>query len=362
MDVDRLNELETIDPRPLPPWRKDAFAEIELEPDREIARDRAESAKDTSDIVVYSDASGREGHQGAAIVALDDNDEVVESQQAQVGPMERWSVHVAELIGIFYAVNMVFKLAHQRTNVVNGAHITATILCDSRSALQAVQNARNRSGQRIVHAILQTATEVQARNITLRLQWIPGHCENVGNDTADRLAKEAAQPGKTHPFRPLLSRENAFVRSKIYDQWKQEWKTSTKGAHLRKIDGDLPARHTRKLYGNLPRNRAYLLTQLRTGHNWLASYRKRIGYSDDERCECGAQETVAHVLMDCPKLRELRVELRGKVGDALNSVSSLLGGSNEGEKGKPDTVSRAKTVQAVLDFAEASQRFRSRAP
>jgi hypothetical protein len=51
-----------------------------------------------------------------------------------------------------------------------------------------------------------------------------------------------------------------------------------------------------------------------------------------------------------------------KVGDALSSVSSLLGGSNAGEKGKPDTVSRAKTVQAVLDFAEASQRFRSRAP
>ncbi|CRL27573.1 unnamed protein product [Penicillium camemberti] len=31
-------------------------------------------------------------------------------------------------------------------------------------------------------------------------------------------------------------------------------------------------------------------------------------------------------------------------------------------KGKPDTVSRVKTIQAVLDFSEASQRFRSRAP
>jgi len=182
-----------------------------------------------------------------------------------------------------------------------------------------------------------------------------------GNDAADRLAKEAAQPGKSHPFRPLLSRENAFVRGDIYAQWGREWKSSTKGAHLRKIDGTLPARYTRKLYGNLPRNRAYLLTQLRTGHNWLSSYRKAIGYSEHDRCECGAQETVAHVLIQCPRLRELRTELRRKVGDAFNSVSSLLGGSNEGDKGKPDTVSRAKTVQAVLDFAEASQRFRSRA-
>ncbi|KAJ6185551.1 reverse transcriptase [Penicillium mononematosum] len=95
MDVDRLNELEMIDPRPLPPWRKDAFTEIELEPDRETARERAVSAKDTSDIVFYSDASGREGLLGAAIVALNDNDEATESQQVQVGSMERWSVHGA---------------------------------------------------------------------------------------------------------------------------------------------------------------------------------------------------------------------------------------------------------------------------
>jgi hypothetical protein len=49
------------------------------------------------------------------------------------------------------------------------------------------------------------------------------------------------------------------------------------------------------------------------------------------------------------------------VGDAFRSVSSLLGGSTEGMKGKPDIVSRARTVKAVLDFAEASHRFQSRA-
>ncbi|OQD73767.1 hypothetical protein PENANT_c197G02441 [Penicillium antarcticum] len=150
------------------PSRKNAFTEIEIEPDRETARERAVSAKDTSDIIVYSDASGRKGHLGAAIVTLNDNEEVIESQQVQVGPMERWSVHVAELIGIFYAVDMVFKLAHQRTNVEDGVQSTATILCDSRSALQAIQNVKNRSGQRIIHAILQAAAEVQGVNVRLR--------------------------------------------------------------------------------------------------------------------------------------------------------------------------------------------------
>ena len=41
MDVDRLKELETIDPRPLPPWRTNTFSEIELERDREVAQERA---------------------------------------------------------------------------------------------------------------------------------------------------------------------------------------------------------------------------------------------------------------------------------------------------------------------------------
>jgi ribonuclease HI len=278
-----------------------------------------------------------------------------------VGLVDRWSVHVAELIGIFYAISMVFKIAYQRLSL-DSRQKTATILCDSRSALQATQNPRNKSGQRIVHAILQAATEIQVEGIALRLQWVLGHCNNSGNDAADRLAKDAACPGKTHPFRPLLSRESARLRVNILNQWEHEWRSSSKGGHLRKIDGTLPATYTRRLYGSLPRNRAYLLTQLRTGHNWLSTYAKSFGFRDDDQCVCGAQETVTHVLVDCPELRDTRRELRSEVGDAFRSVSSLLGGSAEGKKGEPDTVSRAKTVKAVLDFAEASQRFWSRAP
>jgi hypothetical protein len=75
MDLNRLNGLETIDLRPLPPWRVDAFAEIQIEPDREIARERAETVRFTSGVIVYSDASGGEDHLGAAVVALDENQE-----------------------------------------------------------------------------------------------------------------------------------------------------------------------------------------------------------------------------------------------------------------------------------------------
>lgn len=267
LDLGRLNELETIDPRPLPPWRTEPFAEIEAATDRETAGERAETVRSASDIAVYSDASARQGHLGAAVVALDDSLEAIESQQVQAEPTDRWSIHVAELIGIFHAVSVVFKIADQGSRTVNSGQTTATILCDSRSALQAIQDVGNKSGQRIVHAILQAATELQAEGIALRLQWVPGHYGNAGNEAANRLAKGAAYPDKTHSFRLLLTRTRAFIRGNIAAQWEQEWKSSTKGGHLRNMDSKLPATYTRNLYGSLPRNRAYLLMQLRSGHN-----------------------------------------------------------------------------------------------
>jgi hypothetical protein len=61
--------------------------------------------------------------------------------------MERWLVHVVELIGIFHAISMVLKIFHQRPSQTDSSPTTATIMCDSRSALQAIQSVKNTSGQ-----------------------------------------------------------------------------------------------------------------------------------------------------------------------------------------------------------------------
>lgn len=111
MNLERLQDLEMIDPRLQPPWRTEAFIEIEIEPDREMATQRAEAIQSNSDIVVYSDTSGRQGHPGAAAVMLSNNLEVSKSLQSQVGPMDRWSVHAAELIGILQAINLINKFS-----------------------------------------------------------------------------------------------------------------------------------------------------------------------------------------------------------------------------------------------------------
>jgi hypothetical protein len=73
MNVDQLNKLEIINPRPLPPWQREAFIDISIKPDQEIAREDTKTIGSRSNIIVYSDASRREGHLGASVVALNDN-------------------------------------------------------------------------------------------------------------------------------------------------------------------------------------------------------------------------------------------------------------------------------------------------
>jgi hypothetical protein len=162
--------------------------------------------------------------------------------------MDRWSVHVAELIGIFYVVSTVFKISHRRPRTeYNGT--TATILCDSNSALQAIENPGNKSGQRIIHAILQALAEVQAKESRFVSNGYPDTAAIRGTTQQIGWPKPRQARAKHTPS-PLLTTKRALIRDKIRAQWEREWKASTKCGRLRKIDSSLLAAYTWKLYGN----------------------------------------------------------------------------------------------------------------
>jgi hypothetical protein len=70
---------------------------------------------------------------------------------------------------------------------------------------------------------------------------------------------------------------------------------------------------------------------------------------------------VVHVLIDCPRLKDLRQKLRKRIGTVFSNISDMLGGGSQGKKGKQDDMQDGSILGAILDFA-ASQRFQSRAP
>jgi hypothetical protein len=67
--------------------------------------------------------------------------------------------------------------------------------------------------------------------------------------------------------------------------------------------------------------------------------------------------------VDCPKLLGLRQQLRRKMADAYNNISTMLGGRPYGNQGKArECPNNRDILNAVLDFAEASQKLLERQP
>jgi hypothetical protein len=60
-------------------------------------------------------------------------------------------------------------------------------------------------------------------------------------------------------------------------------------------------------------------------------------FREDEKCECGAKETVTHFLIDCPRLATEQQAQREKIGEACGNISLMLGA-----KGQVITDSSAK--------------------
>ncbi|KAI3043038.1 hypothetical protein CBS147353_11848 [Aspergillus niger] len=223
MKLEQLDGLETIDLTLMTLWEATPFVETDIESDRDKAQEKATALLASPSAVIYTDTSGKKGILGAAAVIVDRGQAVAETRQVSIGSMTNWSVHAAELIGIFFAISLALKIARRRPAATTTPEDeTATILCDNTSALQAIRKPRRRSGQRIIHAILQAASELKARGVPLRLQWIPGHSDNPGNNAADKLAKEAVGPDKMHSFCCLVSQERTAVRKNTHREWQQE--------------------------------------------------------------------------------------------------------------------------------------------
>jgi hypothetical protein len=64
------------------------------------------------------------------------------------------------------------------------------------------------------------------------------------------------------------------------------------------------------------------------------------------------------VLVDCPRLKDLQNILQRKIRSVFNNISDMLGGGTQGKEGRLNKATQDSSILgAVLDFAEASERF-----
>ncbi|KAG0160606.1 hypothetical protein PDIDSM_8136 [Penicillium digitatum] len=162
--------------------------------------------------------------------------------------------------------------------------------------------------------------------IQVELRWVPAHEGIPGNEAADMYAKEAATTTETN-----IHDTNANANTNANTMTTP---MSTPMSTTTDLSG-LPPQRAR----GLRKATTSVLIQLRTGIIGLAEYLSKIKRSDSPRCQCDlGNQSVKHVLLECPLLKELRSEMveelfMGGVDNAwrTSNVDRSEGSADRGE-------------------------------
>ena len=98
------------------------------------------------------------------------------------------------------AIKTAMQFIHQRFELSESNLTDVIIFSDAKSALEALQNPPYQD-QITSEIALGIRNLIAVHAVHVTLQWIPGHCNISGNETADKLAKiGATKPQKNPPL------------------------------------------------------------------------------------------------------------------------------------------------------------------
>uniref|UniRef100_L7LY72 ribonuclease H n=1 Tax=Rhipicephalus pulchellus TaxID=72859 RepID=L7LY72_RHIPC len=220
-----------------------------------------------------------------------------------------------------------------------------SIFSDSKAALQCIMSPFRRGpNEQLVADIRILHHRAVEKQHNIVYQWIPGHCGIYGNDRADEAARSAHDA--LHCAAIPLSRTDAAtrLRSLARELTLAQWhSTEFTNARLHNLDPNLQLR----LPSGITRAEETLLCRLWLGVAFTNAYSFRIGMASSPTCDnCSCEETIAHLLCECPRFKAPRKEL-SKVFDRLDnrplSEEKVLG-----HWSKPS--SARKALRALLRF------------
>ena len=285
--------------------------------DREIAVNSHDEilAKNPKErpLILYTDGSGIGGKVGAAAI-VHPEDQYVHSE---MGDDDTSIVYAAELRAIEMALALVLESAEAWiARAKNGV----VIFADNQAALKALCRPRMPSGQIYLAGCLEQTQRLAAKGIRTELRWIPAHQGIAGNETVDWHAKESAQgPEGSQNSRNRYIRLAAAAKRRIRGEAKIEWEkswTTEKTSRPTKRLVELPSKKTLEYWSDLRKATASILMQLRTGRIGLSAYLNRINRRESARCDCDlGNQTVSHVLLECPLLQDERDWMRNALSD-----------------------------------------------
>jgi hypothetical protein len=168
------------------------------------------------------------------------------------------------------------------------------------------------------------------------VRWIPAHVGILGNEAADKAAKEATgwredgrrrlpadAPLELYTIRLTLRR---WCKTQTERAWIAQWHKETKGRTTYRHT-PTPTKKVLRLHEGLTKRESALLVQLRTEKIGLNDFLFNRSVPDvtSPRCDCGARrQTVAHILIHCSKYQDLRSRIFSNLSgqDNLRTILS----------------------------------------
>jgi ribonuclease HI len=186
----QADRMETIQEYAIPPWEPRLQATYIL--DRKRA---AEMANKATGIVIATSSSIKKGRVGISGSAQDTlfnrTGEAVLKYAVAIGTREEQNLYTAELAAIAMALeNLPAGICHR--------HIT--VITRSQSALAAIRQPRQQSGQGIIRQIYELARLHQQRGNSIDLQWVPTESDFALGSEAKAAAQRATRQGRTPDF------------------------------------------------------------------------------------------------------------------------------------------------------------------
>lgn len=192
------------------------------------------------------------------------------------------------------------------THVKNQEQTSVLILSDSLSALQALSSPNQRNPQII--KTQEILYDIQYSS-NINFSWVRAHSGEVGNEEADRLAKEATSLSQIDKSIPLpISYIKSRVQSLLLQEWQNEWDTEERG----RFTWEFIPKVSTSFLSHSPSISAFL-----TGHGPFLDYlllRKKL---NTDMCSCGEIGNSTHYLFHCPLTQKWHLREHTRENNAL---------------------------------------------
>jgi ribonuclease HI len=215
------------------------------------------------------------------------------------------TVFQTEIYAIFQYASENIRRAYRNKRIL--------IISDSQAAFKALTGPKVTS--RLVAECLDALSELAGLN-EVTLVWVPGHCGILGNEEADKLARQASAKPLLGP-EPALGIARCLTREAIKNWTEYEhdsaWKNLPGQRHGKLFIGK-PCKKRADNLLKLSRHLLRMMVAIFTGHAPVKGHLYTMGLFDgDPTCRfCREEiETVQHIMCCCEALAHQRYSVLG---------------------------------------------------